>query len=293
VTPYPKIFSSPPGKNSYLTVRTASFFLVFTLDTLTVRRYGSLVTTTIFRRIDMTTQELIEQYNKGTRDFSGANLSDADLRSANLRYADLRNANLRSADLRYANLSGANLSGADLSDANLAGADLSDANLAGADLRNADLSDANLGYANLGCADLRNANLGCADLRNADLRNAGLAGADLRDVKYNYATVGMDLICPEVGAFDAWAKKSGVLMRVRIPASAKRSSATTRKCRASKVKVLWMDSPHKIVAHNAYGQDTIYRVGEYTEADKWDDDRWNECSNGIHFFMTEKEAREW
>jgi len=24
--------------------------------------------------------------------------------------------------------------------------------------------------------------------------------------------------------------------------------------------------------------------------DKWDDDRWNECSGGIHFFLTRAEA---
>jgi hypothetical protein len=34
-----------------------------------------------------------------------------------------------------------------------------------------------------------------------------------------------------------------------------------------------------------------YRKGEVVHCDKWDDDRWNECSGGIHFFITRYEAK--
>ena len=33
-----------------------------------------------------------------------------------------------------------------------------------------------------------------------------------------------------------------------------------------------------------------YRVGETVRPDKWDENRFNECSNGIHFFITRIEA---
>ena len=33
-----------------------------------------------------------------------------------------------------------------------------------------------------------------------------------------------------------------------------------------------------------------YKVGETVYPDSFDEDRWNECSNGIHFFMTRREA---
>lgn len=33
-----------------------------------------------------------------------------------------------------------------------------------------------------------------------------------------------------------------------------------------------------------------YRVGETVVPDSFDEDRWNECSNGIHFFITKQEA---
>jgi hypothetical protein len=36
--------------------------------------------------------------------------------------------------------------------------------------------------------------------------------------------------------------------------------------------------------------ETTYTVGETVTADEWDEDRWNECSHGIHFFITRDEA---
>ena len=42
----------------------------------------------------------------------------------------------------------------------------------------------------------------------------------------------------------------------------------------------------------AYGV-IVYEVGEITHADSWDEDRWNECSHGIHFFLTQEEAEAW
>ena len=34
----------------------------------------------------------------------------------------------------------------------------------------------------------------------------------------------------------------------------------------------------------------MYEVGKEVVADSFDDDRWNECSHGIHFFITRNEA---
>ena len=159
-----------------------------------------------------------------------------------------------------------------------------------ADLRNADLRDANLRDAGLRNADLRN-----ADLRDADLRNANLRYADLRNVKYNEQTAFFALICPEEGDFIAWKKVGEVIVKLRVPSEAKRSSATTRKCRCEYAKVLELQNldgtPYNgdKVVNNNYVK-TIYKVGEIVSSDSWDDDRWNECSHGIHFFITRDEA---
>jgi len=34
----------------------------------------------------------------------------------------------------------------------------------------------------------------------------------------------------------------------------------------------------------------VYEVGKTVEVTNFDEDRWNECSTGIHFFITRREA---
>ena len=218
----------------------------------------------------------------------------ANLRYADLRYANLRYANLRYADLRYANLSDANLRYADLryanlSDTNLRYADLRYANLSDADLRGADLRGANLSGADLIGADLRGVDLSYADLRGADLR-----GANLIDIKTNMHTIGYNLACPEKGSFIGYKKSSEYIVELLIPEDAKRSSATTAKCRCDKAKVLDIENAYtgeKIKAIKSdYDPEFIYKVGEIVTVDNFDDDRWNECSTGVHFFMNRENA---
>ena len=187
-------------------------------------------------------------------------------------------------------LSDADLSDADLSGADLSDADLSDADLSGAVLRCADLSGADLSDAVLRCADLSG-----ADLSGAVLSDADLSGAVLSDAKRNETTAFYDLQCPEEGDFIAFKKASGKIVKLRIPAEAQRSSATTRRCRAEFADVLEILNTDKTKADvsevpSNYDCDVIYKVGERVTADSWDDNRWNECSHGIHFFITFDEA---
>ena len=195
-------------------------------------------------------------------------------------------ANLGGAYLRDANLGGANLIGAYLIGANLGGANLIGANLGGAYLIGANLIGANLRDANLGGANLRDANLRDANLRDANLRDANLIGANL--IPY------IPLRCPSEGTFTAWKKVKGCLVELEIPADARRSSATTEKCRCDKAKVLSItniDSNKRIseITNTSYAT-TLYKVGEMVYPDKFDEDRWNECSNGIHFFIDKQLA---
>jgi hypothetical protein len=199
--------------------------------------------------------------------------------------ADLSDADLRYADLRYANLSGANLCGADLRYADLRYANLSGANLSGANLSDADLRYADLRYANLCYADLRYANLCGANLCDADLCGANLRGA--KNLIFPFA-------CPEKGSFIGWKKCRGdLIVELEICADAKRSSATGRKCRCDKAKVISITAPEGTPVDSAISQYTgafAYRVGETVSVDNFDDNRWNECAPGIHFFITRQEA---
>ncbi|MDQ1291961.1 MAG: hypothetical protein QG615_1771, partial [Nitrospirota bacterium] len=155
------------------------------------------------------------------------------------------------------NLSWANLSGANLSWANLSGTNLSGADLSGADLRWANLSGANLSGANLSGADLSGANLRWANL-------SGAIGADLQ--------IARTRILPE-GQLIGWKKcQNNVIVKLSIPAEAKRSHAFGRKCRAEFVQVIEV-----IGAEVGYtdqtdigGSKAEYRAGETVRCDRWD-----------------------
>ena len=191
---------------------------------------------------------------------------------ANLSYADLRDANLCGANLRYAYLRNANLCGANLGNANL---------------RNADLRDANLCGANLGNANLRGADLCCAELRYANLRYADLRGAKMPFIPY---------VCPAFGSFIGYKKAYGdVIVELEILADAKRCSATSRKCRCDKAKVLRILDMNRQEIDATYvvsefDRNFVYKVGEIVSVNDFDENRWNECSTGIHFFVNFQEA---
>lgn len=165
----------------------------------------------------------------------------------------------------------------------------------------ADLSNADLHYANLSYADLSNANL-----RYADLSNANLSDADLRYANFSYAknVPYIPMVCPEEGKFIGWKKAEvhgeenhyrKVIVKLEIPASAKRSSATSRKCRCDKAKVLKIYNLDGTVAeerecYSSYNNDFVYEVGKTVKVDDFNEDRWNECAQGIHFFINRQEA---
>jgi uncharacterized protein YjbI with pentapeptide repeats len=91
---------------------------------------------------DVTT--LLQKYAVGKREFSNANLSDAQLTQQNLKGIDLSYADLSQANFNSANLRGADLSYADLSQADLTSADLRGSLLLATNLRRAKLKDAKL-----------------------------------------------------------------------------------------------------------------------------------------------------
>ena len=244
-------------------------------------------------------------------DLCGADLCDSNLSGADLSYADIRYAHISDVDLHNALLSGSNLSDANLYGADLHGATLYDAdlrctNLYGANLCGANLSGANLYGANLCGANLCDANLCGANLCGANLSGANLYGADLHDANINNADLCgthnvsyISMICPEEGTFIGWKKAitadKSVIVKLNIFASAKRSSATSRICRCNKAKVLEIYNLDGTVAeerkcYSIFDKNFIYEVGKIVKVNDFDDNRWNECSQGIHFFINRQEA---
>ena len=150
---------------------------------------------------------------------------------------------------------------------------LRDANLSGAYLRGANLSGAYLSGANLSGANLSGANLSDANL--SDAKGAELAIARTR-------------ILPE-GDLIGWKKcRTGVIVKLRIPADAKRSHAFGRKCRAEFADVLEVIGAD--VGVSLHDRTTAYRAGERVTPSSFDDNWQDECSSGVHFYITKEEA---
>ena len=136
------------------------------------------------------------------------------------------------------------------------------------------------------------ANLRGADLRGADLYGADLRGADLSCAKNIPAiTLAQTLITPE-GDIIGWKKCSNdVIVKLLIPAEAKRHNATGRKCRAQFADVLEVIGSD--VGVSRHDGKTEYRVGQRVTCDNWGEYRFDECSGGIHFFITRAEAEDY
>ena len=133
----------------------------------------------------------------------------------------------------------------------------------------------------------------------ADLSGADLSGADLRDAE----GIKIGLTCPDTGAFIAWKKAESddpehavVIVKLKILDDARRSSATTNKCRADKAEVLGIETlegkqlPDDFVAISSYDHSFFYKKGNLLEVKEFDENRWRECAPGIHFFINRIDA---
>ena len=141
----------------------------------------------------------------------------------------------------------------------------------------------------------------------ADLSGADLIRADLRGAK-NVPFI--PLACPDTGAFVGFKKaklynseeteSQDVIVELEIPADARRSSATGRKCRCDKAKVISVTTLDGVevradagTVHSSHDSDFVYEVGEIVTEPNFCEDRWEECAPGIHFFINRQEAVEY
>ena len=165
-----------------------------------------------------------------------------------------------------------------------------------ADLSDYDLSGLDLSHKDLRYANLNDAKFYHADLRGVDLSYANLYGADLRFANLRGTKITHPIACPETGSFIGYKKAFyKKIVKLQICEDAKRSSATTKKCRCSKALVLAIENIdgsdsglQKIESYFDFS--FIYRVGKIIEVSDFDNNRWNECAPGIHFFMDRQDA---
>ena len=115
------------------------------------------------------------------------------------------------------------------------------------------------------------------------------------------------MVCPDEGEFigykKAWAIDDGlrypVLITLRIPADARRSSGFGRKCRCDKATVMemkWVNprvhsDPNVPIARSVFDEHFVYiKDKEVKPRNGFCEDRWDVCSGGIHFFINAQEA---
>ena len=136
----------------------------------------------------------------------------------------------------------------------------------------------------------------------ADLRGANLSGA--KNVPF------IPYACPDTGAFVGFKKAKlyssdeteaqDVIVELEILTDARRSSATGRKCRCDKAKVLSVTTLDGVAVgadagtvRSSYDSDFVYEVGKIVTEPNFCEDRWKECAPGIHFFINRQEAVEY
>ena len=166
-----------------------------------------------------------------------------------------------------------------------------------ADLSGANLTEANLSGAHLSWAKLLRTNLSKANLSGANLSGADLSKAlNIDTLSWDSNTAFYPLQCPETGTYTAYKKANNLIVELEIPYDALRSSATSRKCRASKAKVISITdlagrpAGDRVLSDYAYSPKIEYIVGQTIEIPNFDTNRWRECAPGIHHYITREEA---
>jgi len=170
-------------------------------------------------------------------------------------------------------------------------------NISAVDFRNVDLSysewlDTYVNHVNMPESVFLKANF-----RKTHIFDVDFSTANMSDINIDYTVTGLQ-DAPE-GDLVMYGKKHGWIVTMLIPKEAKRSWATTRKLRAEYVKTLEIDPSRGYtrsrLIHSSHRSKSIvvYEVGKMTYPDSWDDNRWNECSHGIHGFLDKREAVTW
>jgi len=126
----------------------------------------------------------------------------------------------------------------------------------------------------------------------ANLRGANLRGANLYGAKDADFAIAMTRILPEGSIYGYKKCREDVIVKLRIPAKAKRSHAFGRKCRAEFAKVVAIYGADE--ARSSHDPNFTYRKGDTVRPTQPFDENWvDECSTGIHFFITREEAEKY
>ena len=245
--------------------------------------------------------------------FTNINLSGANFKSADLSLARFNNITLNNADMSHTLIACAYFNKCRLRKVNFGYSLLPRvAFMDNCDISYADFSHTELNYsyfAKTNCfktkfiySSLCHALFHTCDLVGTNFDHSYLNGISLENTTLKDAinVPYIPMACPEEGGFIGWkgccSDYGHVIVKLYIPENAKRSAGTGRKCRADVAEVLEIQALdgtplNNVVAHSLYFRDFSYIKGTVvapTEA--FCEDRYEECSSGIHFFLNKQEA---
>ncbi len=208
-----------------------------------------------------------------------------------LREYELRDMDLTGADFSHTDFTLSSFQNVVLNDVSFYGSTVKNVLFDGCPLHGADFRDASMVT-----ASLRYCDMGGCDIRGADLFGAVLEHAMLEGVVSDERTKWFRLHCPEKGAFLAYKKcVNDRMVQLLVPEDARRTSATMPSCRCDKAKVLTIKSfDFKEEFEEAWSlvdEDFVYRKGEWVQVDDFNEDRWQDSTTGIHFWLTREEAK--
>lgn len=256
--------------------------------------------------------------------FSRMDMTNVDFKGSNLRNACLARSTMNKVWFNDTCLSGANMWHSSMWDTIFDNANLSSADLSFADIRFASFDNTNLYGVNFKGTIIYQSTFYHSNCEEASFVNAWISDGmfrytSLKSVAVSYRTSWFytsfddesmvnnnicSLACPSHGSFVAWKfarlkdnHSNIILVKLEIPEDAQRSSGTTNKCRASKAKVLEVEDldgnklSDDIEIVSDFDPGFTYKVGDIIEPDiQFDNNRWNECSHGIHFFIDKRDA---
>lgn len=178
------------------------------------------------------------------------------------------------------------------------------------------INGTNFKYANLYGAVFKNCTLNFCYFESANLSNTKFESCDLTNSVFSDSILNnaqfihnrgmcelnksLPIACPNSGEFIGWKKayhdeNYNVIVKLLIPNDAKRISGTGLKCRTDKALVLDIQDIHNVKhydkAYSYYDRNFVYKIGEYvTPTEDFCEDRFDECSSGIHFFINRNTA---
>jgi len=237
-----------------------------------------------------------------SNDFCGANLERSAFEKCVFCDGEFKKSCLESTTFKTCMLMDANFDKANAEDC-----EFSYCQCVGAKFINANLVRSEFTLCGMQAADFDGADVEMARFNSCCVTGCEFATAlNMDKMSWNLGTTDLHSVCPKNGSFVGYKKavlldnrgifEGHCIVKLEIPDDAKRSNATTRKCRCDKAKVLGFydydgnELPDSTLVVSMFDNDFEYKYGEIMEVDDFDDCAMKQCAAGIHFFMTFEEA---